>query len=319
MKRKNAVDVHGWINFYKEENISSTKASSCIRKLLNARKAGHAGTLDPFASGVLPIAFGEATKLIPYLMQDRKTYQFTVKFGETTDSLDTDGTMIKQCKKIPNLQEIINILPQFTGKIQQEPPHYSAIKIDGVRAYKKIRNGEVFSMPMREVTIYALQCLKKIDTHHFLFECECASGTYIRSLARDIALMCGSLATVTSLKRIKCGVFEEKDSFSLEKSTFLYHKDQVHVFLQPLTTLLNGISVVYVDGFISERLRLGHKIPYADFENSKSLENISECSDFMACFEQKPIAIAYLENGYVKVRRGFNLQPSLYRGKDHPI
>ena len=198
---------HGWINFYKDAHITSAQACNHIKKLLQPQKIGFAGTLDPFAKGLLPIALGEATKLIPYFMKTTKTYIFDIKFGETTDTLDNTGHIIQKCSYYPTLEIINQALPQFIGHIQQTPPLFSAVKIQGERAYKKARHNEEFTIQPRDVIIEYFVCEKQLDPQHFRFKVTCHSGTYIRSLARDLAIKCHSLGHVTMLERIENGFF----------------------------------------------------------------------------------------------------------------
>ena len=199
-------DINGWIILDKPQNISSNQALRKIQYELHAKKAGHIGTLDPFATGVLPLAFGEATKLIPYLEGNTKTYVFELEFGTTTSTLDTEGEITSTSPNIPTLEQIEQIIPQFIGKITQTPPMYSAIHINGTRAYELARKGISVEIPKREITIYSL-ILKSYSkaSKKALFEVTCSKGTYVRTLGADIAKSLDTVGYLTSLRRTKNG------------------------------------------------------------------------------------------------------------------
>src|SRR6476661_2784182 len=198
--RKNRVDVHGWIVLDKPVGMTSTHAVAAVRRLFNAKKAGHAGTLDPLASGILPLAFGEATKTVPYVVDGEKAYSFTVKWGEETDTDDSEGRVTATSEIRPSEEAILAALPRFTGVIEQVPPKYSAIKIDGERAYDLARDGEVVELKSRPVEIYALTLTSR-DEGSASFAAECGKGTYVRAIARDLGRKLGCLGHVTALRR----------------------------------------------------------------------------------------------------------------------
>ena len=214
-RRKKGQPVSGWINLDKPVGIGSTKALSRVRKFLDAQKAGHAGTLDPLASGILPIALGEATKVIPFIQDAAKTYAFTIKWGEATDTDDTEGNIIKTSPNRPKEQDILKALPDFTGEITQIPPKYSAIKIDGQRAYDLARSGADIEMKSRQVVINQLELLEaRRDAADF--RVNCGKGTYVRSLARDIAEKLGTYGHIIALRRESVGYFTLQSAISLE-------------------------------------------------------------------------------------------------------
>src|SRR5476651_1101977 len=205
-KQKSKVD--GWIALDKPYGMTSTQAVGKVRWLFNAEKAGHGGTLDPLATGLLPIAFGEATKTVQWAMDGAKIYRFTATWGAETNTDDLEGEITKRSDIRPSEVQIEAIMPQFIGTIMQVPPAFSAIKIDGERAYDLARSGEVVEMREREVHVEALKLLKAAE-NHAEFEVNCGKGTYIRSLARDMGRILGCFAHVSSLRRIQVGALNE--------------------------------------------------------------------------------------------------------------
>ena len=188
MQKSDFSKYNGWLIINKDIGISSAKVINKIKKLMDIKKAGHAGTLDPLASGVLPVAIGEATKTIKYAMISEKSYEFEISWGVETATHDLEGEILRKSKIRPSKQEIINALPNFVGKIMQKPPRYSAIKIAGVRSYKLARNSIAVDIPKREIFIKSFNLLDQIDENKARFIVECGKGVYIRSLARDLAI-----------------------------------------------------------------------------------------------------------------------------------
>ena len=184
--RRDKRDVHGWVVLDKPIGMTSTHAVAVVKRLFQAKRAGHAGTLDPLASGGLPIALGEATKTVPFVMDGRKRYRFTVAWGEERDTDDTEGRVVKTSDQRPSTEAILALLPRFTGLIEQTPPQYSAIKVQGERAYDLARDGETVELKPRPVEIHHLSLVEQLDSGHSVFEAECGKGTYVRALARDI-------------------------------------------------------------------------------------------------------------------------------------
>ncbi|MGB6636782.1 MAG: tRNA pseudouridine(55) synthase TruB, partial [Bradyrhizobium sp.] len=184
--RRDKRDVHGWVVLDKPIGMTSTHAVAVVKRLFSAKRAGHAGTLDPLASGGLPIAIGEATKTVPFVMDGRKRYRFTVTWGEERDTDDTEGRVTRTSDLRPSPEAIMALLPRFTGLIEQIPPQYSAIKIQGERAYDLARDGETVELKPRPIEIHQLTLIEQIDNSHSVLEAECGKGTYVRALARDI-------------------------------------------------------------------------------------------------------------------------------------
>lgn len=215
-RKKKGRPVSGWVILDKPEGMGSTEAVSKIKWLFQAEKAGHAGTLDPLASGMLPIALGEATKTVPYVVDGTKVYRFTVAWGEEHNTDDMEGVVTKTSTKRPSKEEILAILPHYIGTILQTPPQFSAIKIDGNRAYDLAREGEKIEIPAREVEIDSLELIDMTPEGHAIFEVECGKGTYVRALARDMGRELGCYGYIANLRRIEVSPFVEDDFVSLE-------------------------------------------------------------------------------------------------------
>lgn len=216
-RRKKGNRINGWLILDKPVGMTSTQAVGKIRWLFNAQKAGHAGTLDPLATGILPIALGEATKTVPYAVDGAKSYQFTVCWGVETNTDDAEGEVVETSEKRPSIEEVEALLPQFTGDIMQRPPAFSAIKIDGNRAYDLARAGETVELKERPVCIDRLVVVAQPDADHMTFEADCGKGTYVRSLARDIGRQLGCYGHIAALRRIQVGGFTEEDAVTLDE------------------------------------------------------------------------------------------------------
>ncbi|MEO9458342.1 MAG: tRNA pseudouridine(55) synthase TruB [Lentilitoribacter sp.] len=216
-RKKKGRPISGWLVLDKPYDFGSTEAVSKIRWLFKAQKAGHAGTLDPLASGMLPIALGEATKTVPYIMDGRKIYQFAVTWGEEHTTDDLEGAVIEQSEERPDIKAIEAILPEFIGEISQVPPQFSAIKINGERAYDVARSGDKMDIPAREVEIFRLDIIDSEDKNVTRFEVECGKGTYVRSLARDFGRKLGCFGYVSELRRSSVLPFEQSELVPLSE------------------------------------------------------------------------------------------------------
>ena len=205
-------DFHGWLILDKDVGQTSTAAVAALKRLFRAKKVGHAGTLDPLASGVLPIAFGEATKTVSYVMDGQKAYRFKVRWGVETDTDDSEGRPVSEAAARPSPEAVRAVLPRFTGKIEQTPPRYSALKIEGERAYNLAREGEDVSLAARPVEVHRLALAEIPDADHAVFETECGKGTYVRALARDMGRALGCLGHVCALRRTRVGSFGEREA-----------------------------------------------------------------------------------------------------------
>ena len=264
MARRKGLPVHGWLVLDKPSGMTSTRAVTKVRHLFGAAKAGHAGTLDPIATGVLPIAFGEATKTVPFAVDGSKAYRFTVRFGESTDTDDAEGTIIATSEVKPAPQDIAAMLPRFTGEISQVPPRYSALKVAGARAYDLAREDQAFELAPRQAFIASLKLVEMPDADTCILEAECGKGTYVRALARDLGLALGSLAHVAELRRTRVGPFAEKDAIPLEKLEALGHsaagRDALLGILRPVETALDDIPALAISGQDAARLKRGQPV-----------------------------------------------------------
>ncbi len=269
MRHKKGNEVNGWLIIDKPRDMGSTQVVNLTRRLFNAKKNGHCGTLDPFATGVLPIAFGEATKLIPYVTDGAKEYEFIVKWGCETDSGDTEGTVTESGGCIPTKNEILQILPSFLGLITQVPPAYSAIKINGQRAYDLARRGEEVEMPSRQVEIYSLELVEEMSANRAKFRVGCSKGTYIRTLGRDIARKLGTLGYLEELRRTKCGNFDLSQKILLENIKNIEYGEDLEKVLLPLITCLRDIAVIAVEEVNAAKLRMGQSLSPKAFDVSE--------------------------------------------------
>ena len=253
-QRPKKRDVHGWVILDKPIGMTSTHAVSVVKRAFGAKKAGHAGTLDPLASGLLPIALGEATKTVPFVMDGRKAYQFTVAWGTQTNTDDTEGSVIATSDKRPDEAAIAALLPRFTGTIMQTPPKFSAIKIAGERAYDLARDGEEVELEARPVEIDALDLVSH-DGATTTFEAECGKGTYVRAIARDLGLALGCLGHVAHLRRTRVGPFTVADAASVE--TLRESPESALTALQPVKAALTLIPEIVLHRDAAARLKRG--------------------------------------------------------------
>ncbi len=255
---KNKVD--GWVVLDKPLGMGSTQAVGKVRWLFSAEKAGHGGTLDPLATGVLPIALGEATKTVPFIMDGRKEYRFTLRFGEARSTDDGEGEVIATSDVRPTDEAIRAALGQFTGEIEQMPPAFSALKIGGQRAYDLARAGETVDLKPRTVTIDRLELLARPDADHADFVVGCGKGTYIRSLGRDLAKALGTVGHLSALRRTAVGPFRDEAAISLPKLEALGHNSRLLGALVPVATALDDIPALALTGTQADRLRHGQPV-----------------------------------------------------------
>ena len=240
-------NLNGWLNINKEIGMTSRQVVNVIQKTLNIKKIGHAGTLDPLACGVLAIAVGKATKTVKYIMDGEKKYEFSIKWGISTDSHDKEGKIVSSSKKIPSKLEIKKVLWKFRGEINQKPPRFSAIKINGNRAYKLARKGENFVLKSRKVYVKKIKLIdniKKNDKSLSSFEVECSKGFYIRSLVRDICKKLRVDGHTINLKRTESKPFKIKNSITVKKFLYLYKKNKWKNLCIPIYSVLNNIKYV---------------------------------------------------------------------------
>jgi tRNA pseudouridine55 synthase len=264
-RRRPKLDIHGWVVLDKPIGMTSTHAVAAVRRLTSARRAGHAGTLDPLASGCLPIALGEATKTVPFVMDGRKRYGFTVRWGEERDTDDAEGRVVATSAARPSEADIRAALPRFTGTIAQVPPRFSAIKVEGERAYDLARDGEVVELEARPVEIGRLDLVELPDADHAVFEAECGKGTYVRALARDMGRLLGAFGHVCALRRTAVGPFGADDMISLERLEALWHRAaageaSLADALKPVETALADIPALAVSRADAARLQRGQAV-----------------------------------------------------------
>ncbi|MCP1470518.1 tRNA pseudouridine55 synthase [Sphingobium sp. OAS761] len=302
--------MHGWIILDKPHGLGSTQAVSAVKRALRTQreisggtqkwKVGHGGTLDPLATGVLPIAVGEATKLAGRMLDSDKIYDFTLAFGVQTDTLDLEGKPVAHSDHRPTPADVEAILPRFTGPIEQAPPAYSAILIDGQRAYDLARKGEAVEMKMRAVTIHALDFVGQDGTGDALASVTLAAhvskGTYIRSLARDIALALGTVGHVTMLRRVKAGPFSLQSAISLDKLDEAARGGGIVQLMLPLTAGLDDIPALPVTPDEALALRQG-----------KALVGKPHTGLLLAMEGETPVALVQASGPDIRVVRGFNL------------
>ena len=244
VSKRKGNNISGWIIIDKPAGITSTGVVSKIKRAFNAKKVGHAGTLDPDATGVLPIALGEATKTIPYIMDEIKSYHFCITLGESTDTDDATGQIINKSSKRPSDDKISTLLQKYIGFIEQTPPNYSAIKVNGVRAYDLARSGRQLKLKSRSLFVKELKFLERIDEDHALLQLTCGKGGYVRSIARDLGKDLKCFAHVKWLKRIWAGPFELENSIALQKLDELQKLSSLKQLLQPIEVGLQNLPFV---------------------------------------------------------------------------
>jgi len=262
-RRRKGLPVHGWLIFDKPQGMTSTQAVARVKRLYEAAKAGHAGTLDPLATGVLPIALGEATKTVPFVVEGSKEYRFIVRFGVETDTDDAEGKMTESSDRRPTRAEIEAKLPDFIGEIDQVPPRYSALKVDGARAYDLARDQEDFELAPRRVSIVRLDLVDHPDQERCVLEAQCGKGTYVRALARDLGRALGSFGHVEALRRTRVGEFGEARAVSLETLERLAESgghEALATVLEPVETALHDVPALALSGSDADRLRRGQRV-----------------------------------------------------------
>ncbi len=299
-------DVHGWLVLDKPIGMTSTHAVAVIKRLFTAKRVGHAGTLDPLASGSLPIALGEATKTVPFVVDSRKAYRFTVRWGEERDTDDAEGRVVATSENRPDADQIGTLLPRFTGAIEQVPPRFSAVKIAGERAYDLARDGEIVELKPRAVQIHRLDLIETPDRDHAVLAAECGKGTYVRSLARDLGRALGCGGHVVALRRSRVGPFDETDMISLERLEALCHRatageQNLADVLLPIETALDDIPALAVSPADAARLKRGQAVLLRGRDASifRGMVQVASSGEI--------IAIAEVDQGEIVPRRVFNL------------
>lgn len=301
-RKRRGQPINGWVVLDKPLGMTSTRSVGRVRHLLDAAKAGHAGTLDPLATGVLPIALGEATKAVRYAMDGEKVYRFTARWGEARATDDAEGEVVETSPHRPARDEILKMLPKFVGDIEQRPPAYSAIKIDGKRAYDLARAGRPVSPPSRVVTISRLELLdskpgETANTGVAEFEMTCGKGTYVRSLVRDLAQALGTCGHLSALRRTRVGSITEDQAICLDKLELMVHSPPPYAYLLPIATVLDDIPALAVTGSEATRLRRGQAVRVPS----------SKEGTVYVMADGQPVALATITEGELRPVRVFNL------------
>jgi tRNA pseudouridine55 synthase len=314
-RRKKGDDVSGWVILDKPDDMTSTHAVSAVRRIFNAQKAGHSGTLDPLASGVLPIALGEATKTVPWLMEAEKIYLFTIKWGSSTDTQDREGKSISTSDARPNAEAIRAALAAFIGVIEQVPPQFSAVKVEGERAYDLARSGEAVELQPRQVTVYEAELAGTEGDDLAHFRVRSGKGFYIRALVRDLAAKLGAEGHVWRLRRTAVGPFTEAESVTLDALEDLRHKGAASERLKPVETALDDIPALAINGEDAFKLRQGRPIvllPHVmealkpNFRD-RTIAGQDASRAVVALFQGKAVALGDVRAGQFKPTRVFHL------------
>ena len=312
MASRKGNPVHGWVILDKPEELSSSRAVGIVRRVFNAAKAGHGGTLDPLATGILPIALGEATKTVSFAMHGAKSYEFTLQFGSQTSTDDREGEVIATSDNRPERAAIEAALPGFTGEIDQRPPIFSAIKVDGRRAYDIARNAVadgLDSLPeleSRPVVVDRLE-LRDADAGSATFFVACGKGTYIRSLARDLAAALGTVGHVSRLRRLSVGPFDESDAISLAFLEKLEHSAAAFEHLKPVTSALDDIPALPVSAGEAAKLRHGQTLPALSPAAEARFAETVAAGTGVAIAGSVPVALVSVKAGQLHPLRVFNL------------
>ncbi|RTK92056.1 MAG: tRNA pseudouridine(55) synthase TruB [Rickettsiales bacterium] len=294
--------MNSWLNIYKPRGISSAHTVAMVKKAFREYKVGHTGTLDLEAEGVLPMAIGEATKLVSILIDAKKQYQFTVKFGAKTDTADNSGKIIDSCEYIPTKKQCEDICAKFLGEIAQIPPAYSALKVNGVRAYKLARDGKEVELKKRYIEIYDLQCIaydESIGTATYI--CVCSKGTYIRTLAEDISLALQSLGYVIELRRLRVGMFDMATAVNISNCATLTLQETKKLLLEnclKIESVLDDIPVLEADETILQKIRFGQPCLF---------EGVADNELIWIRYNSRIVAIGSLISNNFKSSRVFNL------------
>lgn len=303
-RRQRGKVINGWLIIDKPRGLTSTQVIGRVRRLTDARKIGHGGTLDPLATGILPIALGEATKTLPHVVDASKAYDFVVRWGAATDTDDAEGEVVETSDVRPTREEIIAALPGFVGEIEQVPPAFSAIKVDGARAYDLARQGEEVALKPRTVTVHDLQLLDEahvaghdVGPDEAAFRLDCGKGTYVRAIARDLARVLGTCGHVVALRRTRVGPFDEGRAISLDSLNDLVHSAPPEKAVLPVETALDDIPALAVTGGEAQRLRQGQAVQVPNRRQGV----------VRVMADDALIALGDLDKGRLKPLRVFNL------------
>lgn len=308
-RNKKGIPISGWLNIDKPQGLTSNQVIGRVRRALNAQKLGHAGTLDPLATGVLPIALGEATKTIQFAQDRDKVYSFTITWGEARNTDDSEGEIIQTSDKRPTAADITALLPQFIGDIEQTPPQFSAIKIDGERAYDIARAGEVIEMKSRIVSVYDLRLLGTTPDTATL-ELNCGKGTYVRAIARDMGGILGCFGHVSALRRLAVGPFSTENAIPLDVFEKMVQSSDPDRFLLPVETVLDDIPALALTDDEISRIKQGQTLKLLSRQDIGRLDiaGIDETTDLiLAIGDNKPLALLERDGIELHPVRVFNL------------
>ena len=297
-RKRKGRDLSGWLVVDKPSGITSTAVVNKVRWAMNAKKAGHAGTLDPEATGVLAVALGEATKTVPYITDALKAYVFTIRLGQATNTDDAEGEVIAESDLRPNDDVIKAALGAFVGDVMQVPPQFSAVKVDGQRAYKKAREGEEMELAARPLWVEELLLVDRIDADHVVLEMTCGKGGYVRSIARDLGNALGCKAHVKSLRRVWSGPFQATDGVTLEQVDAMAQTPELDAFLQPLEIGLVDLPEVRCLAESVAKLRNGNPA-------SVIATGVNYGDEVWASFEGRAIAVGTYRGGEMQPSRVF--------------
>ena len=313
MRRRKGLPIHGWINIDKPVGPTSTQVIGRVRRLTGAARVGHAGTLDPLASGVLPIALGEGTKTVPYIQDARKIYRFTVRWGEATATDDREGEVIARSDNRPTAAAIATVLPRFTVAIMQAPPAFSAIKVAGERAYDLARAGAPPALEERPIEVRRLELVGQEDGDHGIFEVETGKGAYVRSLARDMGAALGCFGHVAALRRLAVGQFRAENAYPLDFDALPSDIPGLTEHVLPIETVLDDIPALALTADEAQRLRCGQTVGLFTHHHRDWLaELIAEGRDrgiALALWQGKAVAMVRIDSAEAHPVRVFNYEP----------
>jgi len=305
-RKRRGTPIHGWLVIDKPKGLTSNAVVGQAKRLTNAAKVGHGGTLDPLATGLLPLAFGEATKTVSYVMDGTKEYRFTVRWGEARTTDDAEGDITETSESRPTEDQILAVLDDFIGDIEQVPPVFSAIKVKGKRAYELARADRPPEMKSRIVHVAALRLQDRPDPDHATFHVVSGKGAYVRALGRDMALALGTVGHISDLRRVAVGPFKEKDAISLDKLESLRHSAPLSEHLLPVETVLDDIPALALTETEARKLRRGQAVPVLPVANRSPFKNIGQGDIVCAMAEGRLVALAKIKGGEIRPFRVMN-------------
>ena len=305
--RRKGRKINGWLVIDKPAGITSAAVVSRVRRATDAAKAGHGGTLDPLATGVLPLALGEATKTVSYAMEGRKIYRFTVRWGEQRDTDDAEGQVTAISEARPSRDDVAAVLGRFQGEIEQVPPTFSAIKVAGERAYAMARAARPVELTARTVRVARMDLVECPDADHAIFEVDAGKGVYMRALARDLGTTLGCLGHVVALRRLSVGPFTETEAISLEKLEIVGHSEELQTYLLPVGSALAGIPALNLTEAEASSLQRGQPIAVLPVASRSPSSQVSRDSVVCAMARGKPVALAQIKGGEIHPLRILNV------------